>query len=357
MEITVIRPDWMRQRLWLTTVPLLAVLFSAQLSAQSEPPEQASEQSEAASDKQSQAELYPTHPETEADRIWVDGFRDGVQNVLDSTASWVDGFFGEPLDSEKYEGSTGRLIVAPQWDEHDGFTIDSSFRAKLKIPHAKEQFSAVIGRGDFDDFVAGDAQRRPSVMRRTQGDDEWLVGLGFDPYLDNQHDLSFGAGIRGGLKLDTYVRARYRFETMVADNAEIAVQSVGFWRDSDGFGVAQDIHHEVALHQRWVAKTYARATFAERTDGIRWNANSRIYYLYDTNRALASEVWIYGETHHEAPIQDYGIRGIHRQRFLREWLFMETWVGTHWPKETELQQRTTRWMVGIEFEMILGNTG
>lgn len=194
-------------------------------------------------------------------------------------------------------------------------------------------------------------------MRRTQGDDEWLVGLGFDPYLDNQHDLSFGAGIRGGLKLDTYVRARYRFETLVSENAEVAVQSVGFWRDSDGFGVAQDIHYEVALHQRWVAKTYAQATFAERTEGIRWNANSRIYYLYDMNRALATEVWAFGETRHEAPLQDYGIRGIHRQRFLREWLFMETWIGTHWPKETLQQDRTMRWMVGIEFEMLLGNTG
>jgi len=303
---------------------------------------------------QKQEEEFPKTPTNEDEHIWVDHVKGGVETFVDGTARWVDGFFGDQLNPDDYKGNTGRLMIAPQWSGYEGWTIDSSFRAKLKIPHAKDQFSAVIGRGDFDDFVSGKPEQRPSVMRRTAGDDEWLVGLGFDPYIDTQHDVSFGAGIRGGLRLDTYVRGRYRYETTLGANSELSVQSVGFWRDSDGFGVAQDLHHEVAFSQRWVSKIYAQATFAERTEGIRWNSNSRLYYLYDENRAIAGEIWIYGETHYAVPITDYGVRAVHRQRFLREWLFLEAWVGPHWPQEEPHEDRKLRWMAGVEFEMHFG---
>lgn len=296
----------------------------------------------------------PEEPQSEEDRMWVDGFRDGVQTFVDGTARWVDSFFGEQLNPSDYEGNQGRFTVAPQWDEHEGFEVDSSFRAKLIIPHAKEQFSAVIGRGDFDDFISERDDRRPSVLRRNTNDDEWMVGLGFDPYLNEKHDLSFGAGIRGGLRLDTYVRARYRFETILSNTSEMNVQSVAFWRDSDGFGVSQDAHYEKALTEKWIARWYGRGTFAERTDGIRWNTNGRMYYLYHEERAVATEVWWAGESSYEVPLLDYGIRGIHRQRFKREWLFMETWVGMHWPRDYIEQKRTSRWMVGIEFEILFG---
>lgn len=325
---------------------LLMCINSSAAWSQSEPPPEPEPPPPA--EQSTQAPADPT------ERIWVDGFRDGVQSALDGTAKWIDGFFGERLNDEDYEGNQGRFILTPRWSEHDGFELDSSFRARLKIPHAKEQFSAVIGRGDFDDFVSGGDGPRPSIMRRTSGDDEWLVGLGFDPFIKDQHDLSFGAGIRGGIALDTYVRGRYRYETPLSEQSEIAVQTVGFWRDSDGFGIAQDLLYERYFSERWVARNYIQGTFAERTEGIRWRTDSRLYYIYAHERAVAAEVFGYGETRYEVPITDYGYRLLHRMRFQREWLFMESWVGGHWPKDIAGQKRTFRWMLGVEFEMHFG---
>jgi len=98
-------------------------------------------------------------------------------------------------------------------------------------------------------------------------------------------------------------------------------QSVAFWRDSDGFGVAQTFEFDAALSDQWFSKSWIKGTFAERTEGVRWHASQKLYYMYHFERAIAGEVWWYGETELDVPMQDYGVRALHRSRFKREWLF------------------------------------
>lgn len=284
----------------------------------------------------------------------IDDFRAGLTSSVNATAAWLDSFFAESVDPNAYDTARGSLTLTPEWDEHDGFKLDSSFRAAVIFPHAERKFSAIIGRGDFDDFINDSKQSRPSVIQRDQSDEEWMVGLGFDPFVENNHSLSFGAGFRGGLNLDPYVRARYRYETIIGDDAEFHVQSVGFWRDSDGFGVAQTFELDSAISELWFGKSWIRGTFAERTEGVRWHASQKIYYMYHHERTIGAEVWWYGETREEVPMQDYGLRALHRSRFTREWLFIESWVGLHWPREALDEQRKPRWMIGLEMEMLFG---
>lgn len=284
----------------------------------------------------------------------IDSFREGVADSVNSTAAWFDSFFVDAIDPNDYDSSSGSLTLTPEWDEHDGFQVDSSFRARMVFPHAKRRFSAIIGRGDFDDFINDSPQTRPTVIRRDQTDEEWMLGLGFDPYVETNHNLSFGAGVRGGLNLDPYVRARYRFETIVNDTSEFHTQSVAFWRDSDGFGIAQTFEYDTALSAQWFGKSWVRGTFAERTEGLRWQGSQKIYYMYHHERAIGADIWWYGETDHEVPMRDYGIRALHRSRFSREWLFLEAWVGTHWPRDNLESTRKPRWIVGIELEMLFG---
>lgn len=285
----------------------------------------------------------------------IDDFREGLANTVDRSALWIDSLFAEEIDPADYPGSYGSLTLSPVWDEHDGFEVDSSFRANLVFPHAEKRLSAIIGRGDFDDFINDSQLNRPTVIRRNQADEEWMVGLGFDPYVEADQSLSFGAGFRGGLDLDPYVRARYRYETILSDASEITVQSVGFWRDSDGFGIAQTIEHERMFSERWFNKFWIRGTFAERTEGVRWHASNKLYLMYHPERAIGGEVWWYGETRDEVPMHDYGLRALHRSRFKREWLFLEGWVGVHWPREMISEARKPRWILGLEFEMLFGN--
>lgn len=285
----------------------------------------------------------------------IDEFRDGLTNRVNRTAAWIDSLFADNVNVADYDSASGSLTVRPEWDEYGQLTIDSSFRAKVVFPHAEQRFSAVIGRADFDDFINQSPTTRPSVIRRDQADEEWMLGLGFNPLVDARQRLSFSAGVRGGLALDTYVSATYRFETVLSEFSELYLQSVGFWRDSDGFGVAQTIEYDRALSDQWFNKFWIRGTFAERTDGVRWHLSNKTYYLYDAERALGAELWWYGETRAAVPIQDYGLRALHRQRFHRDWLYLESWVGVHWPRELLTETRQPSWLIGIELELQFGH--
>ena len=321
---------------------LLAVIPTAGAQSQESPPpsQSTSEESQAKADRD--------------DAAMIDDFRAGLTNSVNATAAWLDSFFADSINPDDYDTASGSLTLTPEWDEHDGFELDSSFRARVVFPHAERRFSAIIGRADFDDFINDTQQTRPTVIRRDQSDEEWMVGLGFDPYVQTNHSLSFGAGVRGGLNMDPYVRARYRYETIVDDNAELHMQSVAFWRDSDGFGVAQTFEYDTAFSPKWFGKSWVRGTFAERTEGVRWQASQKLYYMYHHERAVGADVWWYGETENAVPMRDYGIRALHRSRFSREWLFLEGWVGMHWPRDTLADDRHPRWIVGIEIEMLFG---
>lgn len=320
---------------------LFVVIPTAAAQSQEQPQQSAAETSQSEQDND--------------DTAVIDDFRTGLTNSVNATAAWLDSFFAESTNANDYDSASGSLTLTPEWDEHDGFELDSSFRARVVLPHAERRFSAIIGRGDFDDFINDTQQTRPTVISRDQSDEEWMLGLGFDPYVRTNHSLSFGAGIRGGLDADLYVRARYRYETILGDNAELHAQSVAFWRDSDGVGVAQTFEYDTALSDHWFGKFWVRGTFAERTEGLRWQASQKLYYMYHHERAVGADVWWYGETDFEVPMRDYGIRALHRSRFSREWLFLEGWVGVHWPRESLVEQRQPRWIVGLEIEMLFGD--
>jgi hypothetical protein len=244
--------------------------------------------------------------------------------------------------------------VAPQWDQYDGFEVKSRFRARVALPKLKENFSAFIGRVDENEFLDDDSAGRPSVIRSPQSDEEWLVGLGFDPEINEAHRMSYSIGIRGGLRFDTYARARYMTGFVFSDNQQVRTQSSAFWRDSDGFGVAQRVDYEATLTDTWLVRWASIGTFAEETHGLRWSSTARLYHLYGEDKAWATETWIEGNTDHAVPIQDYGVRFLNRQRYLREWFFAEAWVGYHWPRSEVTEQRSGQWLVGIEFEVHFG---
>lgn len=293
--------------------------------------------------------------EQENDRIMLDTLEFGVTSTVDATARWFDRFFGDSRAFEDEYSTRGRLSVGPEWSEFDGTKVRSSFRAQVNLPHAERRFSAFVGRVDIDDFVAGeDSQRRSSVLRNVSGDSEWLVGLGFDPHQGEQSRFSINAGIRGGLRADWYTEGRYLFQYRMSDSTQIRTRSVGFWRDSDGFGVAQRLDYEQTAGDNWLGRYTIEGTRAERILGIRWHSSASIYHLYAEERAIATEIWYAGESKNEVPHRDIGIRAIHRQSWLRDWFYIESWLGMHWPKNEPDQVRGSSWLVGIEFEMWYG---
>lgn len=286
---------------------------------------------------------------------WLEGFRKGLETTVESSARWIDGFFADRgMNSEDHE-TYGRLTLAPQWSRYHKFEVDSRFRAQFKLPHAKEDFSAFLGQVDEGEFLDQQDVGRPSVINSPTTDDEWLVGLGFSRQVNEAHRLTYSIGVRGGIRFDTYARARYRVDSILSDKSLMRWESSVFWRDSDGYGIAQRIDTETQLTTDLVAKWSALGTFAQETQGVRWSSSAIMYLLTDKDHAYAAEIWSEGENEAPVTVVDYGIRVLDRRKIYKSWLLMETWVGHHWPREERYETRRGHWMVGVEFELRFGN--
>lgn len=291
----------------------------------------------------------------EDEKTWLDNVQNRLENSVDNTARWFDHFFGKTNDNEDYD-IQGRLVLGPRWSAYEGWKVDSNFRAQFRLPQAKQRFSAIIGRGSFNNIL-NDKQTayRGSVIQSAQDEDEWIIGLGFNPHLGETDRLYFSAGIRGGLKADLYLQGRHLWQRRINDMSQLRLRNTLFWRDSDGFGLNERIDWEASMRTTWLARISLDATYAQRTAGVRWQHKAAIYHLYDKEKAIASEVFIQGETAEEVSLRDAGIRFIHRQEWLRDWFFIEVWGGLHWPREKASEQRRQRWMFGLEFAMWYGD--
>ncbi|RUO34178.1 hypothetical protein [Aliidiomarina sanyensis] len=293
---------------------------------------------------------------TEVNLEWLDSFQDGVEDTVDATARWFDQFFGDERSFDDTEGSRGRISLRPEWSQYDGFRVRSSLRAQFTLPNTEERLSAIIGRVDFDDFVTGeDSQQRSSVIRSETGDEEWIIGLGFDPRRGETSRFSVSAGIRGGLRADLYVQGRYLYQYRISDSKQIRSRSSLFWRDSDGFGLNQRLDIEHSPNPEWLNRLSMDATRAERVQGYRWRSSIASYHVYEPEKAMAVEFFWRGETKQLVPLRDYGFRLIHRRGWLREWLFLETYAGLHWPRRELDEPRRGRYMIGLEIEMWFGD--
>lgn len=315
----------------------------------------------AAQNETSQSHEQPPEHQPDSRRIefsleWLDHVQDGFEGAVDGTARWFDQFFGAEQAFDGSEGARGRISLRPEWSEYDGLKIRSNLRIQFTLPNTEARFSALIGRVDFDDFASGDSgSQRGSVIRQESGDEEWIIGLGFNPQQGETNRFSLSAGLRGGLRADPYVQSRYLYQYRLSDASQIRSRSSLFWRDSDGFGANQRIDLENSPHPEWLNRLRLDATRAERIRGYRWNASIASYHLYAPEKAMASEFFWRGETKQEVPMRDFGFRVIHRRSWLREWVFLETYAGLHWPRDTLSEPRTGSYLVGIELEMWFGD--
>ncbi|MCL5050660.1 MAG: hypothetical protein M1473_09085 [Firmicutes bacterium] len=311
----------------------------------------ASEKHDKGNDKETASEDDP-----ELELAWLDTLKSGVEFSVDGTARWFDNFFGDNRSFDETGRAQGRLSIEPQWSEYDGFKLGSSLRVEVPLPNTKNRFSAIVGRTSVDDYSFGEPNyRRSSIFSSVQGDEEWILGLGFNPNQGETNRLSFSAGVRRGLKGDLYTQARYLYQQRLTDYQQLRSRTSLFWRDSDGFGVYQGLDWEFSPDPAWLSRYAIDVTRAERIDGFRWGSSAALYHVYAEERAVATEIFYRGETKAEVPVRDYGFRLIHRSRFKRDWLYFAIWSGMHWPRQELSERRRGSWHVGIEFEMWYGD--
>jgi hypothetical protein len=280
-----------------------------------------------------------------------------VHGLVDNTARWFDGFFGQAQLAEGEHVSRGRLTVSGLWDQRDGFDTRFNLRAKFALPALENRTRVILGRGDTDDIVDGTtnegAEGLPGSFDDDQ-DDDWLIGLGYNRSGDMLRGLDFGAGIRLATPPDPYVNVTYRWYKTWNESWLLRVRPRVFTQRQRGTGFTLDSDLDYAISPtlmlRW-ANTFA---VEDEVEGLGWRSDVLAYQSLTNNRAFSYGVFAQGETAAEVQIQNVGFELRFRRRLARDWLFIQLSTGLSWPREFLDEIRESNFGVGISFEMQFG---
>jgi hypothetical protein len=297
-------------------------------------------------------------PETEEEqREMLDMLRAGVERSVCATAWRIDSLFGSS-EEEEFSGvysSHGRLRLGVDWDERSGFGNEFTLRAQVRLPLAQQRARAVFGRDTDEAFIEGGSREfEGTSVFEDEEDTGWLLGFAFDPRRGRNSRLSLGAGVRLRSPPDPFVQASYWYRTSLADDLLLRARQTVFWENEDGFGTSTRVNLEWLATQNRMLRWGNYARLAEGTDGVRWNTNLTLYQGLSRSRAIALRGAVRGETGRDVNPIEYKLLAIHRQRILRDWLFLEIRGGGGWERREKEESREFVPEGAVVFELVFG---
>jgi hypothetical protein len=302
------------------------------------------------------ARLAPC-PELAGEQAMLEKMRTGVERSVCVTAWRVDTFFGNREDEEIVEARAvhGRLRVGLLWDEQGGLDQELRLRATFPTPLLNEQLKAIVGRETDEEFIE-DAPREfaESSLFGTEQDTSWLFGFGYDPIRGRRSRLSLGMGLKLQSPLNPYVKASYRYLAEPVDELMVRLRQTVFWENEEGLGTSSRIDVERLLEEGRLLRWGTYLKVSESTEGLYWNTALTGYQKIGEARALALRGSVRGETGRDVNPVEYKLLAIYRQRFLREWLFLELRGGAGWLRKNRDEARDLVPQVGVIFEMVFG---
>jgi hypothetical protein len=308
----------------LLLLPLAARAQGAPVSA-SLPPQEAVAERETAPGDGCRGERDP-------DAQGIDSVRAGIQRGVCSTARFVDQLFGRENQYSEYEDdSNGRASVTLGWDEHDGFEVDTRFRASVNLPQISERFNATIGRASSDEYLADEIGVFNPAVGAFSDDDpaEWFAGVGYRAHRSRDSRFDLGAGVKLESPLNPYANARYRHYIYRPSGVLLTLRSTFFVENEEGFGVTQAFDVDKVLNHAYLLRFSNSLRLSEDTDGVRWRFRPALYQAFDYRRAMRYEAYVRGETDGTQP-DLYGFGITHRRSAWRDWLFLEFGAELFW---------------------------
>ena len=296
-------------------------------------------------------------PELEAETPMLDKLRHGVERSVCVSAWRFDRLFGVLPEDQIIErrAAHGRLRLGLKWDERDGFKEEVALRAQVHLPIAERRMRLVFGRDTDEAFIEGGSREFDGVTFAEEDEERrWLLGLGYEPIRGTRSRLSLGAGVRLRTPPDPYVQASYWYQTRVQENLLLRARQTVFWENEDGFGTATRVSLEQALGERRMLRWANHLRVSEATDGMRWNTNLTLYQALAEDRAIALRGAVRGETGRDVNPIEYKLLLIHRQSFLKDWLFLELQGGGGWLRQEQDEPREFVPEAAVIFEMAFG---
>jgi len=283
---------------------------------------------------------------------WLDALNLRLYRTVCGSARWFDSFFGTRNTFDRGYATYGWVSTHLVWSEYDGFDPRFRFRARISLPNLNERFNLLLGRMPEDEYLTdteASASELPGSFRDTL-DQDWLVGLGYDPISTPRTHLKFSLGASLGWPPQPYARARYLTHWVLSERHLTRFRQIVFWKRDDGFGTTTSVDLDWRLGRRDMVRWASSGTFSESTRGVLWSTSLTHFHDLGSGRGLAVKYWQNGETDHPVPVREYGLRVTYRQSVWREWLFAEVGGGVFWPRELleERRQASPLVLAGLE---------
>jgi hypothetical protein len=293
---------------------------------------------------------------TEEESNIIDTIHGGVTSGFLSTATWLDSFFGD----ERYEAEIDKSQFKIRFDAfREGSTgMDyrrPNFDLRLVLPKLRRKTRLVISGDpnvDVDATTVQPAGPGPPLAQSTERN--LTTAIQYVPVESKRSNFSIRAGVKlHNGKFAILAGPRYRYLVPLDPWAlrftqEFVWSSDMRWQSRTRFDFERSLPHELFF------RASLEGLWSENVDGYPYALSFLLRHPLDGNRALEYE-WINSfQTHPTNELFEELVIFRYRQRFWRDWLFLEIAPQYRFPRDRSFEATP-----GILFriEMVFGNIG
>lgn len=289
--------------------------------------------------------VKPAKEAISADDGYVDRSHSYIDRKINGLVSWFDGLFGDAA-----AGDTPMAKNKVQWsnelraEKGNGLGYRSSLRAHLRLPKLEKRIRLVIIEENREEAVAPVPSEpgTPVVNTPTKANTLRATSTELRYYT---HDTKAGyvflaAGSRFVWLPETFVRARFLWRHLLADNTFISPSVTPFWQDHVGFGVTPQLDFGRPLPHDYIFLWANSATVFRETQGFLWGTEVSLSRILSPVSAIAFAVGATGSTHPSVVADDfdmaannYKVSVKYRRSIYRPWLFLELIPETNWRRD------------------------
>ena len=294
-------------------------------------------------------------PETSGDDgDLVDALHGGISRGFLTSATWLDSFFGD----ERYEAEVNQSYLKVRFDafrEGSGGMdyLRPNFDLRLVLPQLRHKTRLVISGDPNADVDLPSSQPGPPATQLAKGPDRNVTtALQVVPLDTKRSNFSIRAGVKlHDGKLELLLGPRYRYLVHYGP-WDVRFTQEEIWTTDIGWQVRSRFDVERPLPKDLFFRTSLEGVWTENVHGYPYALSFLLRQPLDSDRALQYE-WVNSfQTRPTDVLTEELFVFRYRQRFWRDWLFLEIAPQVRFPRD-----RGFEFTPGILFrlEMVFGD--
>ncbi|MEE9492733.1 MAG: hypothetical protein V3W04_05085 [Gammaproteobacteria bacterium] len=256
-------------------------------------------------------DLVPAKP------VVLDTAQKQVSYGLNGFAQWLDSFFDNQRAIDEEATTRLRIKQSTVLTEGESIRLKLNVNLNIHLPNLKNEVNIFISGTDNEQINSGQVDT-DSV---SASDRDQNIGVQISPYVTRKKHVSLLAGIKLD-SLEVFVGPRYR-RTSNFDTWQTRFTQQLRWFSKKGWQATTRFDQERFISDRAFFRNTLEGRWRQEKSGYRINLNPRVVFRLGSSKALEYQLSNEFITHpvHRLSQSVFSVR--YRQRFKRDWLFME----------------------------------